>query len=198
MAADKSDLAGSNEWLTPDDVLEAVRRFAPIGLDPCSHPLSRVHADREVRKDLGEDGLKVSWINECPLGRLVFVNPPYCQGIGDWTAKARYQGEAGAFVVGLLPAHTDTGWWHRDVVPATAVCLWRGRVSFRGPQGQDLGPARFPSAVVLWSKRQRGRLRPDPVLERFAWAFEQQGWVVPGSWFREWRNQVQGEFTFPT
>jgi hypothetical protein len=49
-------------------------------------------------------------------------------------------------VVGLVPARTDTTWWHQDVAGHATVFFLRGRLSF----GDGTQPAPFPSALLVW------------------------------------------------
>lgn len=42
----------------------------------------------------------------------MWMNPPYGRTIGDWMRKAYESAQAGALVVCLVPARTDTVWWH--------------------------------------------------------------------------------------
>ena len=132
-------------WATPPDLLE--RLYEALGsefdLDPCSPGAlqSRVQATRHLVE--ADNGLAHAW-----RGR-VFMNPPYGRGlISAWTAKARLETETkrADLVIGLVPARTDTRWWHADVVGNAAVWLLRGRLSF----GDGTNPAPFPSALALW------------------------------------------------
>ncbi|WP_431271754.1 DNA N-6-adenine-methyltransferase [Dankookia sp. P2] len=132
-------------WATPPDLLDRLYDAlgGPFDLDPCSPgPLrSRVRAAWHFTE--ADDGLVHPWQGQ------VFMNPPYGRGIGAWTAKARQEAEAGRaeFVIGLVPARTDTRWWHADVAGHSQVWLLRGRLAF----GDGAAPAPFPSALVLWS-----------------------------------------------
>ncbi len=40
------------------------------------------------------------------------INPPYGRTIGEWMKKANDEAKHGATVVCLVPARTDTNWWH--------------------------------------------------------------------------------------
>jgi hypothetical protein len=73
------------------------------------------------------------------------MNPPYGREIGDWMAKA-YQAarDDQATVVCLVPARTDTKWWH-DYAMKHEIRLLRGRLQF----GDATASAPFPSAVVI-------------------------------------------------
>lgn len=77
------------------------------------------------------------------------MNPPYGRQIGNWVKKARDAATQGkATVVCLLPARTDTAWWHDYVMKADEIRLIRGRLKF----GDGKGSAPFPSAVVVFKK----------------------------------------------
>jgi hypothetical protein len=79
------------------------------------------------------------------------VNPPYGRQIGGWMAKAASEATArrAKLVIALVPARTDTEWWHTSVVAAGAsVTMLKGRLKFGG-EGGTVAP--FPSALVLWS-----------------------------------------------
>lgn len=132
--------SASDEWATPSDFhRRLVAEFGDFDLDPCCLP-SSAKAPRFYTPE--DDGLSQRW-----WGR-VFLNPPYGRMIGQWTAKSRESVEAGdaSLVVGLLPARTDTGWWHRDVMSAEEIRLIRGRLRF----GNATTSAPFPSVVVVW------------------------------------------------
>lgn len=77
------------------------------------------------------------------------MNPPYGRQIGIWVKKARDAATQGkATVVCLLPARTDTAWWHDYVMKANEIRLIRGRLKF----GDGKGSAPFPSAIVVFKK----------------------------------------------
>jgi len=96
-----------------------------------------------VRYTAEDDALALSWRAES-----VFVNPPYGRMLARWVAKARNEHEAGraGLVVALIPARTDTKWWHGSVVGAADVWLLKGRLAF----GDGTQVAPFPSAIVVW------------------------------------------------
>jgi phage N-6-adenine-methyltransferase len=131
-------------WATPQIVLD--RLYEVIGggfdLDPCSPGRLQGRVQARTHFDAADDGLAQTW------NGLVYVNPPYGRSIGQWTAKAREEVAAGraSMVVGLLPARTDTSWWHRDIADHAAVWLIKGRLAF----GDGASAAPFPSALVLW------------------------------------------------
>jgi len=74
------------------------------------------------------------------------MNPPYGRGIGAWVKKAYETAQEGTPVVCLLPARTDTRWWH-DYCTKGLIHFVRGRLKFGGHQNS----APFPSAVVIFA-----------------------------------------------
>ena len=83
-----------------------------------------------------------------PWTGTVFVNPPYGRELRFWTAKARTEFELGnaKTVIALVPARTDTGWWHNDIAGKASIFFLKGRLSF----GDGTQPAPFPSALIVW------------------------------------------------
>ena len=80
------------------------------------------------------------------------MNPPYGRALPRWMSKAVTEvwTERARRVVCLVPARTDTAWWHRYVLPfAAEIQYLRGRVRFEGA----VSSAPFPSAVVVFEKR---------------------------------------------
>ena len=57
------------------------------------------------------------------------MNPPYGRVLGKWMAKAVESWRSGATVVCLIPARTDTAWWH-DFVMQCEIRFIRGRLRF--------------------------------------------------------------------
>ncbi len=75
----------------------------------------------------------------------MFRNPPYGPGLGEWL-KRGLEAEVAVF---LIPARTDTRWFHELVLPhATEIRFIRGRLKF----GDAKNSAPFPSMVVVFRK----------------------------------------------
>lgn len=75
-------------------------------LDPCA---TKESAKCELYYTEKEDGLKQDW-----GGHSVFVNPPYGNEIADWMEKSISEcKKKNTSVVMLLPARTDTKWFHK-------------------------------------------------------------------------------------
>ena len=91
-----------------------------------------------------EDGLNQPWEGIC------WMNPPYGRAIGQWIGKAASEARTARVlrVVCLIPARTDTAWWHDLVIPYGKVHFLRGRIRFEDAKH----PAPFPSAIVVFEK----------------------------------------------
>jgi site-specific DNA-methyltransferase (adenine-specific) len=120
--------SASDRWSTPQDVYQALDDEFCFDFDPC--PL-----------DGTEDGL-------APLytqwhGRRVFCNPPYGPRLGKWLER----GLEANLAVFLIPARTDTRWFHDIVLPnAKEIRFIRGRLKF----GNAVTGAPFPSMIVIF------------------------------------------------
>ena len=132
------------EWHTPPDLFAALDAEFGFTLDPAS---TDENALCDVHYTEADNGLTHSW-----AGHTVFLNPPYGRTIGHWMAKARAEADAGATVVCLVPARTDTAWWH-DYCMSGEFRFLRGRVSFTRDDGKT-GRAPFPSAIVILRPEQ--------------------------------------------
>lgn len=86
------------------------------------------------------DGLAQEWRGTC------WMNPPYGRTIGKWIEKAYLSAQKGATVVGLLPARTDTRWFHDFIYGKAEIRFVKGRLKF----GEAKENAPFPSMVVIW------------------------------------------------
>lgn len=83
----------------------------------------------------------------------MFCNPPYSRRIQDWVRKAYEESrKPGTIVVMLIPARTDTAYFHDYIFHGKAdeIRFLRGRLRFTDEDGNTKGTAPFPSAVVIW------------------------------------------------
>lgn len=134
-------------WETPADLLEVLyAAFGRFDLDPCS-PRKDGPVRAKVRFTAADDGLSLPWI-----GRA-FVNPPYGRALGAWVAKARSEFESGgaSLVVLLIPARTDTAYWHEEIAGRAEVVFLKGRLRFGGAKQS----APFPSALAVYGAEGR-------------------------------------------
>jgi hypothetical protein len=120
-----------------------------IDLDPasCAEANEIVQAARwyglDHPSDSMRDGLAHEW-----HGR-VWMNPPYGDEIGVWMHRLKHQYEMENTIeaIALVPARTDTAWWH-ETTAGRAVCFIRGRLKF----GNAENSAPFPSALVYFGE----------------------------------------------
>lgn len=124
------------EWETPIEFFKALDARYYFTLDVCA---TRENAKCEAFFTREDDGLTQKWHGVC------WMNPPYGREIGKWVRKAYETALQGATVVCLLPARTDTAWWH-DYCMRGDITFIRGRLKFGG----CANPAPFPSAVVVF------------------------------------------------
>jgi len=85
------------------------------------------------------------------MGGNVFCNPPYGRELGKWVEKAYNESRKGACVVMLIPARTDTRWFHDFILGRAEIRFLRGRLKFGGSKNS----APFPSMVVVFGKENR-------------------------------------------
>lgn len=116
------------DWPTPFFIYEKLNREFKFNFDPC--PLFAQF-----------DGLTVEW------GTSNFVNPPYGRSLCTWLQKGYQESQAGKKVVFLLPARTDTRWFHEFCLKASEIRFIKGRLKF----GSAKYNAPFPSMVVVFS-----------------------------------------------
>ncbi len=124
------------EWATPRDFFGELDKEFAFELDVCALPENAKCARYFTPED---DGLAQEWRGKC------WMNPPYGREIGDWMRKAYESSQGGATVVCLVPARTDTAWWH-DYAANGEIRFIRGRLKFGGAKAN----APFPSAVVIF------------------------------------------------
>jgi phage N-6-adenine-methyltransferase len=130
--------SASNEWETPQALFDQLDAEFHFTLDPCATPENAKCHKFFTKQD---DGLCKNWYEN-----TVFVNPPYGREIGAWVAKSLASAKHGATVVMLIPARTDTKYWHEFVMEAHEIRFIRGRVKFGGVENN----APFPGVIVVF------------------------------------------------
>lgn len=130
--------SASEEWATPQDFFDVLNAEFWFTLDPCATHENHKCAQYFTKED---DGLAQDWGNE-----TVFCNPPYGNKIRLWVEKCREHGKRGGTAVLLLPARTDTRWFHDLIYHQAEIRFVRGRLKFGGSQHN----APFPSMVVIF------------------------------------------------
>lgn len=114
---------GRQDWATPDSL------FAPLDAEfgfTCDVCAEAHNAKCAAFFDPETDGLAQRWSGIC------WMNPPFGTQ-GKWVRKAHMESLRGATVVCLLPARTNTNWWH-DYCLKGEIRFIRGRPIFEGAQ----------------------------------------------------------------
>ncbi len=133
-------IAETDEWETPQDFFNRLAKEFRFTLDVCASN-KNTKCKRHFTKR--QDGLSKKWTGVC------WMNPPYGTEINKWVRKAYQSARTGATVVCLIPARTDTRWWHNFVMRSSEIRLIEGRLRFGG----SVENAPFPSAIVIFRKR---------------------------------------------
>ena len=131
-------MSESCEWETPQYLFDELDAEFHFTLDPCSTD-SNAKCAKHFTKE--QDGLKQDW-----TGETVFCNPPYGRDISKWVKKSAESSGGGTTVVMLVPARTDTQWFHDYVYGKADIRFIRKRVKFGGSKYN----APFPSMIVIF------------------------------------------------
>lgn len=127
------------EWATPQEFFDKLNSEFGFNLDPCATKENAKCSKFYTRED---DGLSKKWEGS------VFMNPPYGKEIARWMKKAYESSLQGSHVVCLVPARTDTKWFH-DYAFKGEVRFLKGRLKF----GNSKSSAPFPNALVIFKPR---------------------------------------------
>lgn len=131
----------TDKWATPQTFFDELNREFDFNLDPCADETNH-KCEKYFTEE--ENGL-------CRIGGgggcRVFCNPPYGSSIKDWVAKCYHEGhKEETLVVLLIPARTDTTYFHDYIEHRAEIRFVRGRLKF----GDSKTGAPFPSMVVIF------------------------------------------------
>jgi site-specific DNA-methyltransferase (adenine-specific) len=130
--------SNSDEWSTPSELFDKLNKEFDFNLDPCSNENNHKCENYYTIKD---DGLSKNW-----GGYRVFCNPPY-SNIAAWVKKAwRESTKDNTLVVLLIPARTDTKYFHEYIYQRSEIRFIKGRLKF----GESKNSAPFPSMIVIF------------------------------------------------
>lgn len=130
----------TDNWATPQAFFDKLNEEFNFTLDPCADEFNH-KCNKYFTKE--QDGLKQDWGTE-----TVFCNPPYGRAIKDWVKKSYESAQNGATVVMLIPARTDTSYFHDYIYYGKAeIRFIRGRLKF----GDSKNSAPFPSMIVIFN-----------------------------------------------
>lgn len=132
-------------WATPQDFFDKLNEEFHFDLDPCALA-ENAKCERFFTPDI--DGLKQDW-----GGCSVFCNPPYGRAIAAWVKKCHDEAQKpDTKVVMLIPARTDTSYFHDYIYHKAELRFIRGRLKF----GNSTQGAPFPSMVVIFNNKANG------------------------------------------
>lgn len=129
----------TDQWATPQDFFDKLNEEFHFTLDPCADEFNH-KCEKYYTKE--EDGLFKDWEDE-----IVFCNPPY-KWVALWVKKCFIHSQNGGLSVMLIPARTDTKWFHDYIYnkPNVEIRFIKGRLKF----GDSKNSAPFPSMVVVF------------------------------------------------
>lgn len=139
----------TDDWRTPREFFEKLREEFNFSVDAAASAQNAMlprYWTREI------DGLAQDWVG----AGSVWCNPPYGRETTRWVEKAYRSAQAGAVVVVLIFARTDTKWWHHYAMRASEIRFVRGRLHFEKPDGTRGAPAPVPSAVLIFRPEHSG------------------------------------------
>jgi phage N-6-adenine-methyltransferase len=137
----------TEEYITPKWLYDQLNEEFHFELDPCTTEDNPLHTLHYCTKDM--DGLSKDW----RMFSSVYVNPPYGRDVIKWVKKAYYSTDCGGtVVVMLLPARTDTKWFHDYIYKQSDVEIrfLRGRLKFGMSRDHGSNTAPFPSMIVIF------------------------------------------------
>lgn len=137
--------AETDLWSTPQWLFDQLNAQYGFQTDVCALP-ENAKCARYFTPE--ENGLVKEWRGSC------WMNPPYGREIAKWIKKASESARGGATVVSLIPARTETRWWHEYIWDGTKhrpregveVQFLIGRLKF----GTAKHNAPFPNAIVIF------------------------------------------------
>ena len=129
--------SNSAEWATPQNLFYELNNEFGFTLDPCCTHLNRKCEKYYTKED---DGLSKDW-----SGEIVFCNPPYGRELPKWVRKCYEESSRGATCVMLIPARTDTSYFHDYIYGKHEIRFIRGRLHFN--ESKERAP--FPSMIVV-------------------------------------------------
>ena len=135
--------SASDLWETPQEFFDRLNEEFHFTLDVCALPENAKCSRYYTPED---NGLLMPWDGVC------WCNPPYGREITKWVKKAS---ECKSAVVMLLPARTDTRWFHDYIYHKAEIRFLKGRLKF----GNAKNSAPFPSMVVIFKPKKTEGLK---------------------------------------
>ena len=129
--------SNKDDWETPQDLFNNLDKRFHFDLDVCANQKNH-KCKKYYTKE--QDGLKQEW------NGFIWCNPPYGKEISKWVkAVSEYEGGG----VMLLPARTDTRWFHNYIYHKSEIIFLKGRLHFSNSKYA----APFPSMIVIFRRK---------------------------------------------
>ena len=141
--------SGNKEWETPESLFWPLKKEFNIVLDTCA---TEANTKCNAWIDRKMNALSASWstmLANIGPDKAGWMNPPYGREIDKWVRKAHEESLKGATIIALLPARTDTSWFHNYIHNKHEVRFLKGRIKFVG--AKDSAP--FPSMIVIFKPK---------------------------------------------
>ena len=135
--------SSSNEWSTPQDFFDKLNNEFNFTLDPCATKDNNKCKKFYTKED---NGLLKDWSNE-----RVFCNPPYGNQIKFWVEKCYKESLKRSLIVLLIPARTDTKYFHSFIYHKAELRFVKGRLKF----GKNKNSAPFPSMLAIYNGNKK-------------------------------------------
>ena len=131
--------SASVDWATPQYLFDLLDQEFHFNLDVAASASNAKCSSFFTESD---NGLIQDW-----SGHVCWCNPPYSRSLGKWVEKAFYESQKpNTLVVMLIPARTDTVWFHKYIYHDAEIRFIRGRLRFN----QSSNPAPFGSMIVVF------------------------------------------------
>lgn len=136
--------SNKDDWETPQDFFDRLNEQYHFNWD--------LAANGDNQKcnnyfDKQQNSLAKNWGG---LDGNLFLNPPYGRELKLWVKKAsETQLKHNQYLVMLIPARTDTSYWHDYIFNHAEIKFLRGRLKFE-VDGVSGDSAPFPSALVVY------------------------------------------------
>ena len=150
---DKNRFRTENQsWETPQELFNLLNEEFSFDVDLAGNK-SNAKCPNFISKE--QDALKQEWNGVC------WLNHPYGgnkeNSLKNWVKKSYEESrKGGCIVVMLIPARTNTEWWHEYCMKAKEIRLVRGRPKFKG----NIHGLPQPLAIIIFSNESE-----NPILK---------------------------------
>ncbi len=136
--------SNKDNWRTPKEFYKNLNNEFNFNLDACADKYNSLCNEYYSKEN---SCLENSW-----RGKRVFMNPPYGRDIAKFIEKAYNESLAAEIIVMLLPARTDTKYFHDYILPYCEIRFIKGRLKFLDENNQEKDAAPFPSMICIFKK----------------------------------------------